>query len=134
MLNQHVPQTIGNQLLFDNNNIELGSNVETIIKSLGKDINIITLCGSTKYKLWFEYITRILTLENYIVLQPGVFAHADGIEITDEQKINLDNLHKKKIDICDLVVFVNVENYIGTSTQSELDYSIKNKKIKLFLT
>ena len=122
------------QLLFDNKNIELGSNAETIIKSLNKDIKIITLCGSTKYKLWFEYITRILTLEGYIVIQPGVFAHADGIEITDEQKINLDELHKRKIDMCDLVVFLNVDNYIGTSTQSELDYSIKNNKLILFLT
>ena len=47
---------------------------------------VITLCGSTRFKQEFEQIARELTLAGHIVLMPGIFAHADGIELTEENK------------------------------------------------
>jgi hypothetical protein len=98
-------------------------------KDLSK-YNIITLCGSTKFKSSFDNMNLFLTLNNKMVLQPGCYAHADKIDITEEQKINLDKLHKEKIDISDCIIVINEQNYIGSSTASEIEHAItKNKDI-----
>ena len=84
---------------------------------------IITLCGSTKYKKEFEYANMKLTLDNHIVLAPGVYTHADNIIIDDETKINLDSLHKRKIELADKVIIICPYDYIGSSTSSEILYA-----------
>jgi hypothetical protein len=89
---------------------------------------IVTLCGSTKFKSSFEKANLLLTLNNKIVLQPGCYAHADGIAITDEQKINLDKLHFEKIDMSNCILVINEKNYIGTSTRNEIEYATKTNK------
>lgn len=40
-----------------------------------------------------------------------------------DYKIKADELHKRKIDICDEVHVLNVNNYIGESTRSEINYA-----------
>ncbi len=75
---------------------------------------IITLCGSARFKDEFLELMRKLTLEGKIVLLPGVFGHADG-EVSDEDRKKLDELHFRKIDLSDGIYIVNVEGYIGTS-------------------
>jgi hypothetical protein len=111
-----------------NDDIYCINNIVYDLKKLEIGVNIITLCGSTKFKQCFELTARELTLAGYIILQPGCFAHADGIHITDKQKIDLDVLHKEKIDMADAVVFLNSQHYMGDSTKSELQYSIDRKK------
>ena len=94
-------------------------------------MKIITLCGSTKYKDMFLKINEQLTLDGNIILMPGVFAHVDNIKITNEQKGNLDKLHKKKIDMSDEIFVINKDGYIGDSTKSEIEYAKKlGKSIK----
>lgn len=44
-----------------------------------------------------------------------------GAESQYKQKA--DDLHKRKIDICDEVFVLNVGGYIGESTRSEIDYA-----------
>lgn len=44
-----------------------------------------------------------------------------GVE--SDYKIKADELHKRKIDICDEVHVLNVDGYIGESTRSEIDYA-----------
>lgn len=41
-----------------------------------------------------------------------------------DYKIKADDLHKRKIDICDEVCVLNVGGYIGESTRSEIDYAL----------
>ena len=89
---------------------------------------IVTLCGSTKFKQEFDKANLNLTLNGKIVLQPGCYAHFDNILITDEQKINLDILHKEKIMMSDCIFVINVNNYIGPSTKSEIEYAELNNK------
>jgi hypothetical protein len=62
-------------------------------------------------------------LNNIIVLQPGCFAHYDNVEISSDQKIKLDILHKEKILMSDCVLIINVNDYIGDSTKSEIEYA-----------
>jgi hypothetical protein len=40
-----------------------------------------------------------------------------------DYKIKADDLHKRKIDICDEVFVLNVAGYIGESTRSEINYA-----------
>jgi hypothetical protein len=91
---------------------------------------IVCLCGSTKFKDAFDEANYQETMQGKIVLSVGFFMHSTGnkhgesIGATPEQKIALDELHKRKIDIADEVLILNVGGYIGSSTKSELEYAI----------
>ena len=84
---------------------------------------VITLCGSTRFKKEFEEEMARLTLEGNIVISVGVFGHADNVKLTTIQKIELDQIHKKKIDMSDAIHVINVGGYIGSSTSSEIQYA-----------
>lgn len=88
---------------------------------------VITLCGSTRFKNEFIEVQKELTLMGYIVISVGLFGHSGDI-ITDEQKVMLDDMHKRKIDMADEIFVINKDNYIGDSTKSEIEYAEKNKK------
>ena len=83
---------------------------------------VITLCGSTRFKEEFMRIQRDLTLQGYIVISVGCFGHA-GDEFTDGQKIMLDDMHKRKIDMADEIMVINPGGYIGSSTRKEIEYA-----------
>ena len=64
----------------------------------------------------------------HIVLSVGAFMHADSEPISEEQKAALDELHKRKIDLADEVLVLNVGGYIGSSTRSEIEYAVAHHK------
>ncbi len=94
---------------------------------------IITLCGSTRFKDQIMSVAHDLTLQGHIVLAPCVFHHTDEEELTTEEKIRLDNLHKEKINMSDAIFVVNVDGYIGESTYGEIDWATRMKKQIFFL-
>lgn len=85
---------------------------------------IVTLCGSTKFKDEFYEVQKKLTLDGYIVISVGLFGHSGDNEVwTDGIKKMLDDMHKRKIDMADEIFVINVDGYIGSSTQSEIEYA-----------
>lgn len=94
---------------------------------------VVTLCGSTRFKDEFMTMAEQLTMEGHIVLMPCVFHHADEVKLTDEQKIQLDNLHKEKINMSDAIFVINKDKYIGKSTYGEIDWANRMKKQIYFL-
>lgn len=94
---------------------------------------VITICGSTRFKDEFLAVQRDLTLQGHIVLSVGLFGHADNEELTTEEKIRLDNLHKEKINMSDAIFVINKDGYIGESTYSEIDWAQRMKKEVYFL-
>ena len=96
--------------------------------NLPDEYKVICWCGSTKFKKSFEKINAILTLNSKVVLAPAVWAHHDKIEITGNQKFNLDRLHKQKIYMSDCILVVNENGYWGDSTKSEIEYAINLDK------
>lgn len=91
---------------------------------------IICLCGSTKFKEEFEDTNLLLTMAGFIVISVSAFGHADGHEWTTEEKEMLDRVHKQKIMVSDGIFVVNKDRYIGSSTQSEIDFArVIGKKI-----
>jgi hypothetical protein len=90
---------------------------------------IITLCGSTKFKDQFIEEQKRLTLEGNIVISVGLFGHAGDNEVwSEDTKVMLDDMHKRKIDMADEIFVINVGGYIGSSTRSEIEYAFKNNK------
>ena len=99
---------------------------------------IVCLCGSTRFMDAFQKANLNETLKGNIVLSIGCNTKSDidlialG-ELTEEKKKFLDELHKRKIDLCDEVLILNVGGYIGNSTKSELEYAVKNNKLVRYL-
>ena len=98
---------------------------------IGK-FKIITLCGSTKFRDEFLEEQKRLTLEGNIVISVGLFGHSGDNEVWSEStKEMLDDMHKNKIDLADEIFVINVGGYIGSSTNSEIEYAEKtNKSVK----
>lgn len=98
-----------------------------------KKSNVITLCGSTRFKDVFMSVQKQLTLKGNIVLSPCVFEHCDDI-ISNEERNTLVNLHKCMIDMSNEIYVINVNGYIGSSTKSEIEYARENgKKIRYYI-
>jgi hypothetical protein len=92
-----------------------------------KKYKVITLCGSTRFKEDFERVNRELTLAGNIVISVGAFGHSGDV-FTEEQKVMLDDIHKRKIDMADAIYVINKGGYIGSSTRSEIQYAREHGK------
>jgi hypothetical protein len=88
---------------------------------------IVVLCGSTRFFDEFQRMNMAETLEGNIVLSVAL-ARCEDAGITAAQKIALDELHKRKIDLADEVIVINPGGYIGTSTASEIAYAEEHGK------
>jgi NTP pyrophosphatase (non-canonical NTP hydrolase) len=101
---------------------------------------IVCLCGSTRFSAAFRQANLQETLAGKIVLSIGcdmrsdieIFANMAPEEL-DQVKTGLDELHKRKIDLADEVLILNVGGYIGHSTRSELEYAIAHGKTVRYL-
>lgn len=107
----------------------------TARKSDNQKPTIVCLCGSTRFGEEFRNANLRETLSGKIVLSIGcnmksdteIFGHLPKDELV-RIKQRLDELHKRKIDLADEVLILNVGGYIGESTLSELKYAIANNK------
>ncbi|NIS34442.1 MAG: hypothetical protein GWN07_28000 [Actinobacteria bacterium] len=86
---------------------------------------VVCLCGSTRFKDAYRAENKRLTLEGKVVLSVAFFGHADdeSVAISGEGKAQLDEVHKRKIDLADRVHVINVDGYVGDSTRSEIEYA-----------
>lgn len=101
----------------------------------GLDPRIVCLCGSTRFTDAFREANLRETLAGRIVLSIGCDTRSDtdlfGHLLPDEiqqLKTDLDELHKRKIDLADEILVLNVDGYIGNSTRSEIDYARTHSK------
>jgi len=95
---------------------------------------IICLCGSTKFMSAFDHANRQETLDNQIVVSVGVDLQYRDVHVApdaptrDVIKKVLDPLHKRKIDLADEILVINVDGYIGKSTEDEIRYAVRRRK------
>ena len=95
---------------------------------------VVCLCGSTRFYDVFQRANYEETMRGKIVLTVGFFAgatdaeHSERLGCKPEQKTALDELHKRKIDIADEILVLNVDGYIGKSTRSEIEYAVEHDK------
>ena len=94
---------------------------------------IVCLCGSTRFYDAFQQANYDLTMAGAIVLSVGFYPHAktehghgEGVGHDSTEKLALDELHKRKIDLADEVMVVSDgTGYFGESTRSEIEYAVK---------
>lgn len=92
---------------------------------------VVTLCGSTRFKDQYTSETRRLTLQGIIVVSVGLFGWDEGRPedvLGEDVKAGLDELHKRKIDLADRIHVINVDGYVGSSTRSEIEYATAKGK------
>ena len=91
---------------------------------------VVCLCGSTRFYDEFQRANYDLTMAGKIVLTVGFYPHSsthgEGVGHDSPEKVALDELHKRKIDLADRVFVLNVDGYIGDSTRSEIDYAVEH--------
>ena len=86
--------------------------------------NVITLCGSTRFRAEYERVQKELTLQGNIVISVGLFGHSGDDEVwKDGVKEMLDEMHLAKIDMADEIFVINPGGYIGQSTSREIAYA-----------
>lgn len=98
---------------------------------------IITLCGSTRFIEHFAVMAWELEKAGAIVLglhylPPSYFKNKDIVKdhLAEHEEVSehFDELHLQKIDLSDSIYVLNVDGYIGESTQREIDYAKKHGK------
>ena len=101
---------------------------------------IVCLCGSTRFYDAFQQANYDRTMAGEIVLSVGFYPHAkaehghgEGVGHDSAEKIALDELHKRKIDLADYVLVLNVGGYIGESTRGEVAYALAAGKPVAYL-
>ncbi len=95
---------------------------------------IVCLCGSTRFMDEFHKQNERLTLQGVIVLTVGCNSKkGEGLTLTADDKLKLDELHKRKIDLCDEILVLNVGRYIGESTKGEIEYAKYHGKFIYYL-
>ena len=97
--------------------------------------SVVCLCGSTRFMDAFHEAGWRETLAGKIVLTVGVAKHMateDGGHVGEALGTSicarLDELHKRKIDLADEVLVLNVGGYVGDSTRSEIEYARAHAK------
>lgn len=99
---------------------------------------VVCLCGSTRFTKEYAYWQNKLTIDGEIVLTVGCTTHSDD-ELFQSMnpkgrrllKARLDVLHLFKIQMCDYVLILNPEGYIGESTEREIEYAkVPGKEVR----
>lgn len=95
---------------------------------------VVCLCGSGRFRDAFIEAEFEETIAGKIVLTIGCNTKDVARDRSlDHHKPNLDVLHLRKIDLADEVLILNVDGYIGESTEQELWYAQEQGKVIRFL-
>jgi len=89
---------------------------------------IITLSGSTRFMKEFKEVERALTLEGVIPLPPAIYGGAEGIKYDEKLAKHLFDMNLDKISISDGIFVIDLEGYIGASTEKEIQFAKMNGK------
>ena len=86
-------------------------------------MKIIAVCGSMKFRDEMMRLSEKLELEGNCVLTPIFPVGPNKKVYTKEEEAILDQAHKERIKLSDSIFVVNVNNYIGSSTKSEIEFA-----------
>lgn len=118
------------------NHMDCGIKMEMVDPTAKPRPRIVCLCGSTRFIDAFRGANLRETIAGRIVLSIGCDTKSDTDllalgELTEDAKAALDELHKRKIDLADEVLMLNVDDYVGSSTFGELGYArAKGKTVR----
>lgn len=96
-------------------------------------MKIITLCGSLRFQKEMMKVAEEMALKGNCILTP-VYPVSENSKRTEEQMQKLKEAHFKRIELSDAILVVNVNNYIGNSTNLEIEYAKRLGKEILYYT
>jgi hypothetical protein len=72
-----------------------------------------------------DHARRDRALGRLLPARQGQHGHGEGVGHDSAEKVALDQLHKRKIDLADYVhVVSDATGYLGASTRGEIEYAI----------
>ena len=87
-------------------------------------MKVITVCGSIRFYKEMIEITEKMELQGNCMLVPIYNPNRPNKDaFTEEETLMLDKMHKEKIKLADAILVVNVNDYIGSSTKSEIEFA-----------
>ena len=104
---------------------------------------VVCFCGSVRFStemliVAWEYAKAGKIVLGWCVLPDCYFEanpgskgdDAAGIHAAEKEGVKeiLDELHKRKIDLADEILVINIDGYVGNSTKSEILYAIDHGK------
>lgn len=93
-------------------------------------MKIITVCGSLKYQNEIMKITEEMALQGNCMLSIIYPTKADISSYTKKEIQLLGQMHKERIKLSDAILVVDIDNYVGNATKSEIEYAKSlNKEI-----
>lgn len=105
------------------------------IKTTRKKPEIVCLCGSTRFTREMLILQWELTKQGKIILSwcalpDDYYNGEEKAHIGDQEGVKeiVDEVHKRKIDISDTVMVLNIGGYIGESTKSEINHALSQGK------
>lgn len=87
-------------------------------------MKIVTMCGSLKFQKLMMEVAEKMARKGFCVLTP-VFPVLENDPITEEQLQKIKEAHFKRIELSDAILVVNINHYIGNSTNREIEYAKK---------
>ena len=96
-------------------------------------MKILTICGSLKFQKEMMEMAEKMALDGNCVLTP-TYPVSNNLNITDNQLKYLKEEHFKKIELSDIILVMNVNNYIVDSTSLEIRYAKKLGKKVIYYT
>lgn len=95
--------------------------------------SVVCLIGSTKYEELFRELEVKLSISGYLVFSPLVYNQSgDTPGCGEDIKKILDHEAELKINKSDIVVVVDKDGYIGSSTRKQLEHAILLNKPVLY--
>lgn len=98
-----------------------------------KKPKVVTLSGSMRFYDEFMRIGAMLTDQGYIVLTPFKDINTDAVPSSEyeNRKNHLMFMHRRRIDMSDILFVINKGGYIGESTAEEIKYAESIKHIDI---
>ena len=107
----------------------------SICKRSDTFMKIITVCGSLKFVKEMMEITEKMELQGNCMLVPIYNPNKTSKDdFTMEEALMLDKMHKERIKLADAILVINVNNYIGNSTKSEIEFAKSLNKEIIYYT
>ena len=94
---------------------------------------IVVMCGSSKFcdimavTAWIiEKKEKAITMGLHL-LPEWYFDNPVSDHLAEHEGVakSMDELHMRKIDLCDEIFVINYDDYIGSSTKNEIEYAQK---------
>lgn len=93
--------------------------------------SVVLLIGSTKFKDVFLEVEEKLALKGYLVFTPSVYSQSGEVPGCGvETKKILDTAAKMKVCRSDIVIVIDKDGYIGSSTKKQIEWAeLLNKPV-----